>query len=192
MSDPAQLEATVSDLRKRMEEIGCVFDFTVSSVPIDVQVSDADHRHALEELFEFLRHSCERYCLDTIARELSLDAQDFFRLEYDISLATATQLDVLEVGVDGSSRLQRLEQAFIDPPYGSRGDEALFAEFCAVIGLTPNAVVLDWVGDPTLEPERSDWSNYFDAGKEWWGVWCATIWNPATRTLAAIAASSTD
>ena len=58
--------------------------------------------------------------------------------------------------------------------------------------VTSEAVVLDWVGDVDAHPERSDWSNYFDAGKEWWGIWCTTIWNPSTRTLAAIAASSTD
>jgi hypothetical protein len=68
------------------------------------------------------------------------------------------------------------------------------AEFCAAVGLLPNhdIEVLDWVGDPLMEPERSNWSKYFEDGKEWWGIWCLTVWNPRRQTLAALIASSTD
>jgi hypothetical protein len=53
-------------------------------------------------------------------------------------------------------------------------------------------VVRDWVGDPQREPGRSAWSPYFDDGKEWWGIWCLTVWNPRRRTLSAMMASQTD
>ncbi len=192
MSEAGQLEARVSDLRKRMAEAGCVFKFTVSSVSIGREVSEIDHRHALEELFETMRQRHTQHRLNTIAREPSTAALKFFTLEFDPSLATAAPLDWLEVDADGSSWLTRLEHAVVDPPYGSRADAALFAEFCAVVGIASDAVMLDWVGHPDLEPERSAWSNFFEAGNEWWSIWCATIWNPTARTLAAIAASSTD
>ena len=39
---------------------------------------------------------------------------------------------------------------------------------------------------------RCDWSNYFDDGLDWWGVWCLTIHNPQRQTLSALAASATD
>ena len=192
MSDSARLEATVSDLRNRMMEVGCVFEFTLQGLPIGVQVSESTHRHALERLFESLRQRYAQHRSSMIASDPSLKNLTFFALEFDTSPATATPVNAFEIATDGSSWLARLQQAFIDPPYGSRADAALFAEFCAVVGLESNAEVLDWVGDMDAEPERSAWSNYFDIGKEWWGIWCATIWNPTTRTLAAITASSTD
>ena len=45
---------------------------------------------------------------------------------------------------------------------------------------------------PEREPERSTWSAYFEDGKEWWGIWCFTVWNPRRGTLAAVMASTTD
>ena len=72
MSDPVRLEATVSELRKRMEEVGCVFEFTVQGKPTRVEASESDHRHALEGLMEFLRQNYERFRLNVIAREPSL------------------------------------------------------------------------------------------------------------------------
>ncbi len=89
--------------------------------------------------------------------------------------------------------------SFDDPPYGLRlkGTEAhrtLFPWFCRLTGLLPDQdiQVLDWVGYPDRDPACSDWSPYFDDGKEWSGIWCFTVWNPRSRTLAAIAASATD
>ena len=87
-----------------------------------------------------------------------------------------------------------LFQAFDDPPYGARCEPGLFADFCRTVGLLPHQgiEVLDWVGNPETEPERSEWSDCFDDGKEWWGIWCLTVWNPQQRTLAALVASATD
>lgn len=38
----------------------------------------------------------------------------------------------------------------------------------------------------------TDWSNYFDDGKEWWGEFCWTIYNCKENTFIFIAASTTD
>ncbi len=41
--------------------------------------------------------------------------------------------------------------------------------------------------------EWSDnWSNYFDAGKEWWGTFYWTIFNKNNRTITVIGGSTTD
>lgn len=37
-----------------------------------------------------------------------------------------------------------------------------------------------------------DWSNFFDAGKEWWGCFFWTIYNKQTHTIIVIGASATD
>ena len=192
MSDPAQLEATVSDLQKRISEARCVFEFTVSSVPVGVQLSESDHRHALGAFFRALQRQHDQ----RRTQYPKSGASSFFKPDFDTSMATATTVELLKVTEDEdeveSSWFGRLEKAFMDPPYGSKADTALFAEFCATTGIAPDAVVLDWVGDRREDRRRSAWSNYFDAGREWWGIWCATIWNPTTCTLAVIAASSTD
>lgn len=38
----------------------------------------------------------------------------------------------------------------------------------------------------------TDWSNYFDAGREWWGTMCYSIYDQKTNRYAVIMASSTD
>jgi len=38
----------------------------------------------------------------------------------------------------------------------------------------------------------AEWSDYFDAGKEWWGTLCCSIYDKKMRRYAVIMASSTD
>ena len=38
----------------------------------------------------------------------------------------------------------------------------------------------------------TDWSNFFDAGREWWGTFCWTIEDPLRKWTTAILASATD
>lgn len=39
---------------------------------------------------------------------------------------------------------------------------------------------------------RTDWSNYFDAGKEWWGTFYWTVFNKKNNTIMVLGASETD
>ncbi|MGY3777090.1 hypothetical protein [Isobaculum melis] len=39
---------------------------------------------------------------------------------------------------------------------------------------------------------NDDWSDYFDAGKEWWGTFYWTIYDPSTNRMTVIGASTTD
>ncbi|MNG03267.1 hypothetical protein D3C84_863390 [compost metagenome] len=117
---------------------------------------------------------------------------------------------------DERARLMRIDKddqhtyalyaAFCDPPYGTRFSDdtpqALFSEWLDLLGLEDgtDGVVLSWVDNFNLnwtasdeyDPAREPWSDYFDDGLEWWGVWCLSIWNPKRRTLAVLAASTTD
>ena len=38
----------------------------------------------------------------------------------------------------------------------------------------------------------TDWSNYFDAGHEWWGTVCCTVYDKRMNRFVVITASSTD
>ena len=86
---------------------------------------------------------------------------------------------------DATARHMSAEEAFA---------KQQFTDWCDQLGLIPAdaPIVLDWVGDMDREPERSMWSNYFDEGRDWWGIWCLSIWHPTRRTLAVLAASTTD
>ena len=75
--------------------------------------------------------------------------------------------------------------AFLEPPHGSGygpGDfravnTALFPEGTAALR------VFRW---------STDWSEYFDDGREWWGAGCWTVYDPALDRFAVILASATD
>ena len=191
---PAWEAQRVEGVRERMRVAGCVFDFTVSAL---VNCDSAPSA------------TCHRMVLDSLFREVQ-ELNPRFRLQVDLEQAQPTQWNANQVTdprkclprtyasstkpVSAVTDFEWLFQAFDDPPYSARCEPGLFADFCEVAGLWPGCgvEVFDWVGSPDTEPGRSTWSNYFDAGKEWWGIWCLTVWNPRKRTLSALAASSTD
>jgi hypothetical protein len=79
--------------------------------------------------------------------------------------------------------------AFFQPPYTLSGSEkqklALFNRINAfVLGPDPRGCeIFSW---------GTDWSDYFDAGKEWWGTFFWTVRRPDSSVVTAIGASSTD
>ncbi len=74
--------------------------------------------------------------------------------------------------------------AFVAPPHGSCPIEA-FRKVNAVLFPkgTEGLVVLEW---------STDWSDYFDDGREWWGTACYSAYDPGLDRIAVIMASSTD
>lgn len=79
--------------------------------------------------------------------------------------------------------------AFFNPPYGLRGSAREKAELFTsinryVLGTVPElAEIFSW---------STDWSNYFDAGHEWWGAFYWTIRPAGSQSIVVVAASSTD
>ncbi len=79
--------------------------------------------------------------------------------------------------------------AFSSPPYGVRvsAEETaeLFEKINAFVlgGISSSSVIYRW---PT------GWSNYFEAGDEWWGSFPWTFANPGTSNVVTLAASATD
>lgn len=179
-------------VRERIREAGCAFQFEVLALPESCgEPGDADHRQVLQQLFEALR---AQYAGLRFYPELAESSP------WDSECVTnpADFLPGLQISegrnLNEVTMYEWLFQAFDNPPYKAKCGQGLFADFCEATGLWPSTgiQVLDWVGDPDENPGRSEWSNYFDAGKEWWGIWCLTVWNPKKRTLAALAASETD
>ena len=80
--------------------------------------------------------------------------------------------------------------AFLDPPHSLRAGNTIlekgqyFLSFCDfVFSDIKKIVVYKW---------STDCSNYFDAGKEWWGSHFWTVYNPVKNWYIGIAASTTD
>lgn len=159
-------------MRQHLLQAGCVFDFALYRVEAPDGPGIEIHRQALAGLFA----------------QLGWPAQDVH-----LDRACPRTLGASEVRAL-TKKGGALERAFLDPPYGTKLEAKAFSEWAAVLGLLPadGVNVIDWVGNPDEEPGRSTWCDYFDAGKEWWGIWCLTVFNPRCRTLCVLAASTTD
>lgn len=74
--------------------------------------------------------------------------------------------------------------AFLEPPYGTHYLKTDFIAFQDI--LFPNR--------ETIEVYRwnDEFSNYFDAGKEWWGTGLWTAYDAANKLFVVIGASLTD
>lgn len=205
---PAQA-AAIESLRESMASANCVLDFTVCQVADGEVPAEAHHRALLARMFDEIGARGLARRAEFIALHPAYAAQPAWTLVYDLGSAQSTpwctqglakvlcQQPGERIAIDRASVASGAEwlfQAFDNPPYPADCPPGLFGEFCRVVGLStePGVKVFDWVGDMDAEPQRSTWSNYFDDGKEWWGIWCLSIWNPAQRTLAALAASTTD
>ena len=95
--------------------------------------------------------------------------------------------DYTQAEFDPQNWFVRLYRAFNEPPYGlgslpEADRRALWADFCEN----------SYNHNGRAQYSRHPLSNYFDAGLEWWGIWCLTIHHPRRQTVAALAASATD
>ena len=80
--------------------------------------------------------------------------------------------------------------AFLDPPYSFMCGKTIFEkgnfflDFCRLLFTDISQIeVYKW---------STDSSNYFDAGKEWWGAFFWTVYNPYWNRYIGILASTTD
>ena len=199
-------------LRKRLEEAGVVFEFVAYEVSPGVAVDEALHRQAVNALFEQVLADRREHHRLFIQDPRYADVPFGAYLAWDLDRARISPLNLEDIQDLSRTNLQdgpaALFRAFCNPPYGTRfaaGDDeasALFSQWLAHLGLEPGEPlqVLDWVKgyeldwqDSTESPADSElWSDYFDEGLEWWGVWCLSIWNPARRSLSVVLASTTD
>jgi hypothetical protein len=85
------------------------------------------------------------------------------------------------------SELKSYQRAFFAPPYGRKGSpQELTENFIAInrhLGISPGAQVWSW---------SKNWSNFFDAGNEWWGAFYWTLRRPGSQRYTVVCASTTD
>lgn len=101
----------------------------------------------------------------------------------ETSAGTRSKQSAGEFLIDGYA------EVFSDTPYGMRADldqvnawfEAINRELLG--GLDGDLVVWSW---------STDWSTWFEDGREWWGAYLWTVERQGLPWITAIAASSTD
>ncbi|UQY37422.1 hypothetical protein K8U54_06040 [Pseudomonas fulva] len=192
MLQPMQSQR-LDELRTRLEEAGCVFDFVVTTLDSTATPGEAEHRQALGLLFESIQERARIWQQKLIAQDARYAKHRWPELTADLAQARPQPLSADAVR-ELASEDGLLCRAFCAPPYGTQLQAADFREWLQTLRLYPDEgmQVLDWVGNADAEPQRSTWSSYFDDGKQWWGIWCLTLYNPRRRTLSALTASATD
>jgi hypothetical protein len=189
---PSELEAALV----QFEQGGGVVHYFVFEADAEPDL----HRRATLEGFERLKTQLEPFQL-TLAPELmksEIITTDQFFKALDTSagrlespgvyfLYRAEQLKTLK-GFSTSSSGSYLK-AFCDPPYGLRltpGDaQAIFDT------ITWN-LFDPYEDDLEIVRWSDDWSNFFEAGLEWWGAYWWTVVNRTKGLVIVVAASTTD
>jgi hypothetical protein len=91
--------------------------------------------------------------------------------------------------------------ALFHPPYGTTLRNGSLSEQMSFLDhlcresmlLETDCEVIDWVGcSGSGRDDCSDWSDAFEAGREWWGNWCLTIYSPSRKIGSILIASATD
>lgn len=180
MAKPLQVIST-ADLQQQLANAGCVFDFAVFRVLDNPLTGETLHRIAMAEFCQQIEENYRQKNPDFANGLFKLDQARPVQLECS---------DIYALCAEDSW----LERAFLDPPYRSTLNRADFHNWLDALQLRldEGLEAWDWVGDPDLEPEQSNWSRYFDEGKEWWGIWCISIYNPQQQTISVFAASASD
>ena len=181
----------LADLEERLEiVVECFFFQTpnnpTSFAPIHKRVAQqgmAERFKRNEEYFANLKRNVianpERFMNAVDPNKLG--PSDRFVVKYDINGAKSSLVDEDEF-------VREYTYAFTDPPYGIRcsNDD----EKQAICTQTMSRLFGD-LSDFTIRKWSTDWSNYFDAGNEWWGAFLWTLVSSDGRGWW-IGASTTD
>lgn len=136
-----------------------------------------------EGVFPYNGVESHRAALSCAARELFDDGREW---SYDLSGARCRKLksQALFAPVDSDEWLN-YRKAFLCPPYGNAYTDSDFERVNAVLfpGGTDGSEVYRWT---------TDWSEYFDEGREWWGALCLTVYDKTLDRFVVIMASATD
>ena len=127
-----------------------------------------------------------RFALVWACRKLFIDGDGEAIWHYDAVRADAIRIstDALFAAAKENGALN-YRGAFLRPPHTNGYTDADFDRINAA--LFPN-------GKDGLEVYQwtTDWSEYFDEGREWWGTLCLTVYDASLDRFIVIMASATD
>lgn len=180
----------LADLEERLHVVVNCFMFTT---PRGSHANEAVHRQVADQgMHEFFLRN-EKYFANLKQNVLAnpaafmdavdpskLGPEDRFHVNWDISKATS------EV-VDSDSFAREYTYAFTDPPYPLRCEKSELQTICKE---TMGRLFGD-LSDFTIHKWSTNWSNYFEDGREWWGAFLWTLVSSDSRGWW-VGASATD
>lgn len=196
-------------LRKRLDDLGNVFEFVTIALDRDVSPDEGTHRCALAELYEQIMVS-QREWNRKIIRRLPVANYPEPTMRWNLDEAVGVALGRPQIANLLSTDMDDIRSptlcgdfirslCFPDVAEQAGLGRALFAEWIDTIGLVDqsNITVLSWV-DKTTQPlsgcygsaGASVWTEFFFAARWPQRAWCLTVWNPSRRTISALAACS--
>ncbi|WP_147407029.1 hypothetical protein [Pseudomonas sp. 91RF] len=198
-------------LRKRLDDLGNVFEFVTIALDRDTSPDEGTHRCALAALYEQIMLS-QREWHQKVIRGLPVANYPEPTMRWNLDEAVGVVLGRLQIinllrtdtdDIQFPTLYDDFIRSLCFPNFADRAQlgRALFAEWIDTMGLVDqsNIVVLSWVDKPT-QPlmERcgesagaSAWTDFFCADHRPQRAWCLTVWNPSRRTISALAACST-
>lgn len=130
----------------------------------------------------------EKYCGYNSHKNVLKTAFDSISKEWDGNPDRAAGKRVSvpdEFSSNKQSERLNYRKAFLNPPYPNNYTDSDFERVNNV--LFPNGLfeleIYEW---------NTDWSEYFDEGREWWGTLCLTIYDKTLDRFVVIMASATD
>jgi len=126
-----------------------------------------------------------RRALARACRALFFDGEEpRWRYDCDDAEGERVAADVL-FAVPKDRRGENYRGAFLYPPHGGAYSDQDFDRVNAVLFPhgTDRLEVYEWT---------TDWSEYFDEGREWWGALCYTVYDRSLDRFIVIMASATD
>ncbi|WP_285374276.1 hypothetical protein [Pseudomonas sp. lyk4-TYG-107] len=200
----------IAQLRRRLDDVGCVFEFVSLIVDDDIGVHEQFHRRALSELYEQIMDS-QREWHGKLIQRVPVGDYPEPTMSWNISEAVGEQLSSEQIR--GLTRTEAncaepfsLYADFCRPLFQlktvcyAEDTQVLFREWINVLGLLEHRdiSVFSWVVGPWQQincvPDghslSAAWTDFFCLETKTEHVWCLTIWNSERRTLAALAACS--
>lgn len=189
----------LSELLVEYRQRGGVLDYVFLQSEKEMPVPEL-HRAAALAGMAAIDQRLERWAISQASGQYSIEI--FYRVTWDEGRLIGQQISSDEFGgsadqapgwlPSGSNWIPNVDgykTAFLYPPYPLRGsdqeNQQLFANINAfTLGPDPQVCeIFSW---------GTDWSNYFDAGKEWWGAFFWTLRQSESDVFIVIGASTTD
>ena len=200
----------IEPLRKRLDDLGSVFEFVTIALDRDVSPDEGTHRCALAELYEQIMLSQREWHRKVIRRlPVASYPEPTMRWSLDdalgvalgrLQIANLLRTDIDDIGCPTLCGDFIRSLYFPDLVDRAGLGQALFAEWIDTLGLVDQSdiVVLSWVDKPTQSlmgrsgecAGATEWTEFFCAYRWPERAWCLTVWNPSRRTISALAACS--
>ncbi|MEM9007689.1 MAG: hypothetical protein AAGE59_29710 [Cyanobacteria bacterium P01_F01_bin.86] len=187
------------DIVIKLDESGSVVDIGFISAPPNLGAAELHYFAALEAMRLFQsRIDCY---FAYLAQDTGTDRSDYWSISIDTEALVGKMISVDEfigagyqinhgvitaVETSQPDEPPGLGYAVCEPPHGTSDDSMpLLTELVTTLfsGFSEPHTIYQW---------NSDWSNYFDHGKEWWGTFFWTVHLPQSQVVVGMGASTTD